>query len=126
LTPFLAQYGFIYAGSHFRAPGVAVEYTKGASYLFAACEGDVLSVDLILQRADAEYYRVSLNQALWFNNIRTLVKKKTCTAQLEVFLREAADCCEQLLIEEHPLMDDRYCYPLPNGPQSYLKSQRGT
>jgi hypothetical protein len=128
LEPLLRQSGFVYVATHYRPRGIAVEFAKDEDCLFAVCEGNVLYVDLILHRTDGQYFRVSLNQALWFSNVRSLLGLKSCDTQMCVFVREAAaaECCRQLLSDENPQMDDRYCFPMTaSSRRQYLLAQRG-
>jgi len=128
LEPLLSQYGFSYVATYCRPRGMAVELAKNSHCLFAVCEGNVLFVDLILHRMDDQYFRVSLNQALWFNNVRTLLGLNSCHGQLGVFVREAATaaCCIQFLSDDGSKIDDRYCFPMTaSSRRQYLSLQRG-
>ncbi len=128
LGPFLIQYGFSYAATHYRPRGISVEFARGKSCLFAVCEGDVLYVDLILHVTDEQYFRVSLNQVLWFNNVRSLLGMKSCDLQLCEFVRTATteECCQKLLGDDRPRMDERYCFPMTGSSRrEYLMAQRG-
>lgn len=86
--PFLVQFGYSYKATHHRPRGVAVEFKKDENCLFAACEGDVLYVDLILHLEDEEYFRVSLNQAIWFNNVRSLLNAKSCKSRCLIYAHD--------------------------------------
>jgi hypothetical protein len=128
LGPFLSQYGFSYVATHCRPRGIAVEFAKDEHCLFAVCEGNVLYVDLLLHQTDEQHFRVSLNQALWFNHVRSLLGLNSCDEQMCVFVREvaAAEYCRQLLSDDEPKMDNRYCFPMSlSSRRQYLLEQRG-
>jgi hypothetical protein len=126
LGSFLADYGYEYDSTHHRPRGVAVEFRRGQHRLFAVCEGDVLYLDLILQIAEHEYVRASLNQAMWFNNVRSLVEARSCVNQLEVFIRDASGPCGPLLTGLVAQLDDRYCFRMSASDcEKYLESQTG-
>jgi len=127
LEPFLKSVGYSYVSTYVRPRGIAVEFAKQDNLLFAVCEGNVFYLDLIYHHSDEGDYRVSLNQALWFNDVKSFVKLKSCQAQLEVFVKETRgrEILSNLLSHDCLQIDDRYCYRMTNGRELYLSSQRG-
>jgi hypothetical protein len=126
LGAFLAAYGYSYRATHKRPPGVAVEFDhKDGHLLFAACEGSVLYVDLIAFVTPGRACRISLDQALWFNNVRSVAEARSCEEQLGILVDELDGVCGRLLRGDFSDLDTRYCFAMSEGRDNYLRAQRG-
>ena len=126
LVPFLAGYGFTYAFTHSRPRGVVVEFRNAEHRLFAAADGDVLYVDLIIEVPSKEYVRVSLNQCMWYKNVRSLVGSGSCMEQMDVFVQNVGKLCAQLLLCKSIDFDERYCYRMSEKElEKYVAFQTG-
>ncbi len=125
LGDFLAALGYKYSTTYSRPPGIAIEFVREDQILFAVCEGSVLYLDLLLRERDG-FLRVSLNQALWYHGVRSLVKSKGCCDQLDAFIVEAPNNILDLLSSEMATIDPRYCFQLSESDcKAYLARQRG-
>lgn len=119
-------YGYAFENGYSRPRGVALEFIRDQHRLFAACEGDVVIIDLILFESPERYWRVSLNQALWFAGVRAVAKSAPIDEQLALFASEISRCYGKLLSGELSLLDSRYCFPLRDAElNDYLVDQRG-
>jgi hypothetical protein len=80
-----------------------------------------------IRRDDANHYwRVSLNQALWFAGIRAISRKAPLKEQLGLFASEMPRYCNALLARDSSLLDPRYCYPMSaDEVEDYMAAQRG-
>ena len=126
LGKLLDNYGYEYQQAYYRPVGTAVEFAKGEHRLFVVCEGNVVNIDLILHIEGKDFYRVDLNQALWFNGIRSITKTSSVSEQLSLFASELEGCCRELLTGSPPELDRRYSYPMSHSShEQYLMFQRG-
>lgn len=109
---FLRDYDFSYCAAYQRPRGVVVEFRKGDARLFATCEGGSLHVELMISSVEQQQYRrISLNQALWYDNIRELVHgRRSCVDQLDMFVQLADEICAPLLSGIVIDADERYCF----------------
>lgn len=128
LESFLDQFGYSYTCCFTRPRGVVAEFSKDHSCLFAVNEGDALYIDLILSDGDKTHHRVSLNQALWFSGVRSLIGLSSIDEQLSTFVEEAtnSDIVVALLNDSLGQLDGRFCFEMTTQNwQSYLQTQRG-
>lgn len=124
----LSKYGYWYEGTYIRPRGTAIEFAAKDRNLFVACEGraedGALHVDLIVFEQGEAKWRISLNQALWYAGVRSIIKFKSCADQLDV-VTSNIDIYEDYLVSGNPIrMDERYCFPMSDI-EGYFKSQRG-
>lgn len=121
----LAGYGYEHDRSHSRPRGVALEFTHKEHRLFAVCEGGTVILDLILQEEPDRYWRVSVNQALWFAGVDAVSKKAPLPEKLAFFASELSRCSD-LLEGCIAAPDPRYCFSMSTCElEDYLAAQRG-
>ncbi|MBL7037958.1 MAG: hypothetical protein ISR77_04975 [Pirellulaceae bacterium] len=127
LGEFLSSYGYVFEETHYRPKGVAIEFSKGPHRLFAACEGSVVDLEIIVCVDEDVCYRVSLNQAFWFRGIRSLAHGHSCSEQVDAFIKQASACCDDLLSGQQLTMDPRYCFEMSRTQcQEHVQAQRGS
>lgn len=127
LYPTIQSYGFTYTDTYQRPRAMVVEYRNNEHILFAVCEGNVLHVEYIYHESDSCDYRISLNQALFYNGIRALIDKDSCEEQLDMFLIsfESIPFVVDLFQYDKLNVDVRFCYRLQSSREEYLSLQRG-
>ena len=122
----LAQYGYKLNEDYSRPRGVVLEFTLENHILFAVWEGGTVILDLILYERADRYWRVSINQVLWYSGIRAVAKNASLTDQLALFANEMPKYCGDFLAGNLSLLDTRYCYQMSvQGRDQYLEIQRG-
>ncbi len=124
----LSDLGYTYAGVHTRPRGIAVEFKTDSDLLFVVLEEDTMLIfDLILQAESKEYWRVDLNQALWFNGSKFLVDRAlSIEEKLCNFSNEIPTKLTRISTNRESAKDARYWFPVSaSGLETYLKSQRG-
>ncbi len=122
----LPGYGFQFSGSYSRPRGVALEFVHGYNLLFAAYEGNVVYMDLILFEDINRFWRISVNQALWLSGVREVARKVDLEDQLALFALEMPRRCGRILSGDLSSLDSRYCFQLSEaGLKEYLVAQRG-
>ncbi len=122
----LRGYGFQFYSGYSRPRGVVLEFVHGHNLLFAAHEGNVIYMDLILFDNVNRFWRVSVNQALWFSGVREVSKNVALEDQLALFALEMPRCCGRILSGDLWSLDSRYCFQLSEVElKEYLIAQRG-
>lgn len=126
LHSFLRTFGYTWIASHCRPLGISVEFSMPNNLFFAVCEGNVACFDLVVCDVETLHWRISLNQALWYRGVRAVSERRSCSGFIELFVREAATHCEDLLRGNVFELDRRYAFPMSETElRLYLKSQRG-
>ena len=110
LEDILLEFRYVYRNSYTRCRGVALEFGNNANRCFVACEGNAVYMDLILQLAPSVFLRVSVNQALWFNGVKTVSQPASVQDQLVLFGAELRRCCGSILAGDLSALDPRYCF----------------
>lgn len=122
----VSGFGFKFKEGYSRPRGIALEFIHNKRQLFAVQEEGVVIMDLILQESSEKYWRVSLNQALWFSGVKSVAEKMPPGEKLKLFTKEIKRCCGKLLNGDLSAQDERYCFPMSsNDYKMYLKFQRG-
>lgn len=122
----LNDHGYRLRGSYTRPLGIALEFAGGGRHLFVVNEGSVLYIDLIISESANKFWRVSLNQALWFLGVRSVSSPATIEEKLTLFASEIVRSCRGLLSGDLSLLDSRYCFSLSEVELSdYFMFQRG-
>ena len=112
LRTFLQDYDLEYVSTHNRPRGVAMKFCRGPHHVYATWEGNVFSIDLVVQVSGGSYVRISLNQAFWYHGVKALASRTSCDAQLKAFMEKAGEVCGPLLAGVPAEFDDRYCFPM--------------
>jgi proteasome lid subunit RPN8/RPN11 len=124
LSTILAQFNYSHANTYVRAKGIAVEFINGENSFFAVNEEDALYFDLIA-KIDSVFYRISLNQALWFQGIHSLPKCSNWKEQLQIFKTELKTRCSNILKGNASAVDERYCFAISNEDKiNYIETQK--
>ena len=122
----LKEYGYDFKSGYSRPRGVALEFVFQGHRIFSVCEEDTVAIDLILREDSSCYWRVSLNQALWFAGVKKVSAQATIEEQLALFASEIPRFCGSILLADFAALDSRYCFPLSSSEMGdYLAFQRG-
>lgn len=120
------DYGYEFCGGYSRAPGIALEFVHDSQRLFVVSEGNLVVLDLVLCEDPSRYWRVSVNQALWFGGVKAVAERMPLADTLALFAAAIPRCCGQLFSGDLSALDPRYCFPISaSGLDAYLLSQRG-
>ena len=113
LGPMLEAHRFELVGGYSRPPGLSIEYARDEDRLIAACEGGVIHLEMLLSRDEDLFYRVDLNQMLWFKGVRKLARSKAgWREKLEIFVAELETHEPEAFSPDLETMDSRYCFPM--------------
>ncbi len=108
----LEGFQFKYHDARARPRGVEVEFRRNEDAVLLACEGNVLHADLILKRRESSWLRISINQALWFQNKRALVNSDGCLEQVNTLCAELKSLDTNFLGGNLSELDPRFCFPM--------------
>jgi hypothetical protein len=124
LGDLLHSHGFVYLGYHIRPRGISLEFERLDDRIFASLEGGTTAIDLILFEEAERYWRVAINQAIWFAGVRAVASQGSLKATLELFREQLPKCCAGILAGNLKLLDERFCFKLTSRElASYLQSQ---
>jgi len=120
------EHGFEPVGAYSRLRGYAVEFARDADRIFVDKEGGVVSFDLILAARPDRFYRIDLNQLLWFNGTRSLAKCDDWDEGLRLFETGFTPIASVTLSFDSEKMDSRFCFPMSREQlDNYIRIQRG-
>jgi hypothetical protein len=108
----LLEFGYVYQKSFLHSRGVFLEYKCDLKRCFVFCEGKTVYVDVIVPFSDNVFYRVSINQALWFNGVKTVSLTVPVKGQLRLLASELKRCCMEILRGDLSCPDHRYCFKM--------------
>ena len=122
----LMEFGYMYQETHTRSRGIALEFRNDSKRCFVVCEGKTVYMDVILPCSGNEFCRVSINQALWFNGVKSISQSASVAGQLTVLASELKQCCGAILTGDLLCLDSRYCFKMSlKECDEYIAAQTG-
>ncbi len=105
-------YGFAFEGAYVQPRCVVAAFARRDDRCLVIDEGGAIICDLIRRVTPGPYYRISINELLWFHGVRSLPRCRGREDQLAVLAAQLPAHAGSVFSRQAPALDSRYCFPM--------------